>query len=63
MCSKFKMVINKQISYVLTSLPKELGRDERRFRLADLDHDGSLDRAEFQAFVHPEVFNTQKSCS
>jgi len=33
---------------------KELGRDERRFRLADLDHDGSLDRAEFQAFVHPE---------
>ena len=61
------MVINKQISYVLTSLiilnililPQELGRDERRFKLADLDHDGSLDRAEFQAFVHPEVFNTQ----
>merc|ERR1712080_279224 len=29
-------------------------RDERRWRLADGDHDGKLTKAEFQDFLHPE---------
>eukprot|EP00088_Acartia_fossae_P013756 TRINITY_DN17278_c0_g1_i1.p1 TRINITY_DN17278_c0_g1~~TRINITY_DN17278_c0_g1_i1.p1 ORF type:complete len:332 (+),score=84.67 TRINITY_DN17278_c0_g1_i1:34-1029(+) len=31
-----------------------LKRDQRRFNVADINRDGSLDRAEFSAFVHPE---------
>jgi len=29
-------------------------RDERRWKLADSDHDGKLTKIEFQAFLHPE---------
>ena len=29
-------------------------RDHRRWNLADLDHDGELNREEFSAFLHPE---------
>ena len=31
-----------------------IGRDERRYKRADKDIDGKLNREEFTAFLHPE---------
>jgi len=37
-----------------------INRDERRFKLADRDNDGSLTQEEFKAFVHPEEVSYMK---
>ncbi len=33
-----------------------LTRDARRFKMADANGDGKLDKEEFAAFLHPEEF-------
>ena len=37
-----------------------IGRDQRRFKVADEDNDNALTMAEFQAFLHPEEFDHMK---
>ncbi|KAJ8413009.1 hypothetical protein AAFF_G00105910 [Aldrovandia affinis] len=42
------------------SFKKMLPRDERRFRMADLDGDLAANREEFTSFLHPEDFEHMK---
>lgn len=42
------------------SFKKMLPRDERRFKMADLNGDQAADREEFTAFLHPEEFDHMK---
>ncbi|XP_033826685.2 LOW QUALITY PROTEIN: reticulocalbin-3 [Periophthalmus magnuspinnatus] len=37
-----------------------LSRDERRFKVADRNHDGIATREEFTAFLHPEEYDYMK---
>uniref|UniRef100_A0A1A8FCC8 Reticulocalbin 1, EF-hand calcium binding domain n=1 Tax=Nothobranchius korthausae TaxID=1143690 RepID=A0A1A8FCC8_9TELE len=43
------------------SFKKMLPRDERRFKVADLNGDLAADREEFMAFLHPEEFEHMKA--
>lgn len=37
-----------------------MSRDERRFKLADVDGDSRANKEEFTAFLHPEEFDYMK---
>ena len=37
-----------------------MSRDERRFKMADLNTDGKANKEEFTAFLHPEEYDHMK---
>lgn len=37
-----------------------MDRDERRFKMADQDHDMNANKEEFTAFLHPEEYDHMK---
>lgn len=37
-----------------------MARDERRFKMADLDNDMKANKEEFTAFLHPEEYDHMK---
>lgn len=42
------------------SYKQMMARDERRFKMADLDNDMKANKEEFTAFLHPEEYDHMK---
>lgn len=40
---------------IVEDLEKQIARDEKRFKKADVNGDGKLSKEEFGAFLHPET--------
>ena len=56
-----QLVDREQIDKVKNSHDYHVRRDKRRWKAADLDHDGYLTRDEYRVFLHPDYFDGMHS--